>query len=248
LLGIIGGSGLSALDNLKIVRHERVRTPYGDPSSALAFGTIRGRDAVFLPRHGERHTIPPHAVNYRANLWALHAVGVKDVMAVASVGGIKAQLAPGGLVVPHQVLDYTHGREATFVTGSDGRVLHVDFTVPYCGELRERILTAAVKAGQRAVDGATYAATQGPRLETAAEIDRLERDGADIVGMTGMPEAALARELELCYATLAIVVNPAAGRGADPHRVRLEDIPAVLREARQKVIAIIEELVATDGD
>jgi 5'-methylthioadenosine phosphorylase len=248
LLGIIGGSGLSALDNLKIVRHEPVRTPYGDPSSALAFGTIRGRAAVFLPRHGERHAIPPHAVNYRANLWALHAVGAKNVMAVASVGGIKAHLRPGSLVVPHQILDYTHGREATFVTGPDGRLLHVDFTAPYCGELRERILAAAVKAGHRAVDGATYAATQGPRLETAAEIDRLERDGADIVGMTGMPEAALARELELCYAALAIVVNPAAGRGADARRVRLEDIPAVLQEAKEKVIAIIEELAATDGD
>lgn len=248
MLGIIGGSGLSALDNLKIVRHEPVRTPYGDPSSALAFGTIRGRAAVFLPRHGERHAIPPHAVNYRANLWALHAVGAKNVMAVASVGGIKAHLRPGSLVVPHQILDYTHGREATFVTGPDGRLLHVDFTAPYCGELRECILAAAVKAGHRAVDGATYAATQGPRLETAAEIDRLERDGADIVGMTGMPEAALARELELCYAALAIVVNPAAGRGADARRVRLEDIPAVLQEAKEKVIAIIEELAATDGD
>ena len=248
MLGIIGGSGLSALDNLRIARHEPVSTPYGAPSSALAFGSIRGREVVFLPRHGERHAIPPHAVNYRANLWALHAVGAKNVMAVASVGGIRAHLPPGTLVVPHQILDYTHGREATFVTGSDGRLLHVDFTAPYCGELRERILAAAVKADQRAVDGATYAATQGPRLETAAEIDRLERDGADIVGMTGMPEAALARELELCYAALAIVVNPAAGRGDDARRVRLEDIPVILQEAKGKVLAIIEELVTTDDD
>jgi 5'-methylthioinosine phosphorylase len=248
MLGIIGGSGLDALDNLRIARREPMRTPYGEPSCALAFGTIGGRDVVFLPRHGERHTIAPHAVNYRANLWSLHAAGVKSVVAFASVGGIKAHLAPGTLVVPHQILDYTHGREASFVTGTDGALLHVDFTAPYCGELRERILAAALKAGQRAVDGATYAATQGPRLETAAEIDRLERDGADIVGMTGMPEAALARELELCYATLAIVVNPAAGRGADAGRVRLEDIPAILLEARKRVLAIIEELVAGDGD
>ena len=248
MLGIIGGSGLDALDNLRIARREPVRTPYGEPSCALAFGTIRGRDVVFLARHGARHTIAPHAVNYRANLWALHAAGAESVMAVASVGGIKAHLPPGSLVVPDQILDYTHGREASFVTGSDGALLHVDFTAPYCGELRERILAAAVKAGQRAVDGATYAATQGPRLETAAEIDRLERDGADIVGMTGMPEAALARELELCYAALAIVVNPAAGRGADARRVRLEDIPAILLEAKGRVLAIIEELVASDGD
>jgi 5'-methylthioadenosine phosphorylase len=248
VLGIIGGTGLSALDNLNIARHEPVRTPYGEPSSTLAFGTIRGREAVFLPRHGERHTIPPHAVNYRANLWALHAVGAKSVVAVASVGGIKAHLHPGSLVVPHQILDYTYGREATFVSGSDGRLLHVDFTVPYCAELRQRILAAAVKAGHRVVDGATYAATQGPRLETAAEIDRLERDGADIVGMTGMPEAALARELGLRYAALAIVVNPAAGRGADTGRVGVEDIPAILREAKGKVLAVIEELAAIDVD
>ena len=248
MLAVIGGSGLSALDNLRVARREAVRTPYGEPSSTLTFGSIRDREVVFLPRHGERHTIPPHAVNYRANLWALQAAGATNVMAVASVGGIKARLSPGTLVVPHQILDYTHGREATFVTGSDGRLLHVDFTAPYCGALRARILAAAVKAGEHAVDGATYAATQGPRLETAAEIDRLERDGADLVGMTGMPEAVLARELGLCYAALAIVVNPAAGRGADARRVRLEDIPAVLREAKEKVLAIIEELVASDGN
>jgi 5'-methylthioadenosine phosphorylase len=248
MLAVIGGSGLNALDNLEITRRELVRTPYGEPSCALAFGTIGARAVVFLPRHGAGHVIPPHAVNYRANLWALHAAGAKRVVAVASVGGIGAHLPPGSLVVPHQILDYTHGREATFASTADGRVLHIDFTVPYCDELRRDILAAAVKAGCPAVDGATYAATQGPRLETAAEIDRLERDGADIVGMTGMPEAALARELELCYAALAVVVNPAAGRGADAGRIRLEEIPDILREAMKKVRAIIAELVESDGD
>ena len=248
MLAVIGGSGLTALENLQAARRESVRTPYGEPSAALAFGTIRGREVVFLPRHGERHTIPPHAVNYRANLWALHAAGATSVVAVATVGGIKAHLRPGSLVVPHQVLDYTHGREATFVTGSDGRLLHVDFTAPYCADMRRCILAAAEQAGCRTVDGGTYAVTQGPRLETAAEIDRLERDGADIVGMTGMPEAALARELALCYATLAIVVNPAAGRGMEAHRIRLEDVPLILREAMAKVHVIIEELAAPHGD
>ena len=248
MLAVIGGSGLNALDNLRVARRELVRTPYGEPSSALAFGTIRNREVVFLPRHGPLHVILPHAVNYRANLWALHAAGAKRVVAVASVGGIKGQLPPGSLVVPHQILDYTHGREATFATGSDSRVQHIDFTVPYCSELRRDLLAAAVKAGHRAVDGATYAATQGPRLETAAEIDRLEHDGADIVGMTGMPEAALARELELCYATLAVVVNLAAGRGADAARIGLEHIPAILEEAMGKVRAVIEALVEIDGD
>jgi 5'-methylthioadenosine phosphorylase len=248
VLAIIGGSGLERLANLEVRRREVVSTPYGEPSSALSFGTIRARDVVFLARHGESHTIPPHAVNYRANLWALHAAGAKRILAIATVGGIKAHLVPGSLVVPHQILDYTHGREATFVTASDGRLLHVDFTVPYSRELRACLLAAAARAGYRALDGATYAATQGPRLETAAEIDRLERDGADIVGMTGMPEAALARELALPYAALAVVVNPAAGRGADALRIRMEDILAVLETAMTGVRAIIEELAAGDGD
>lgn len=247
MLGIIGGSGLSVLANLESVRRQIARTPYGEPSSPLTFGTIRGRAVVFLARHGYGHTIPPHQVNYRANLWALDSQQVKDVVAIASVGAIRADLEPGALVVPHQILDYTHGRESSYATGEDRGVLHVDFTDPYCAKLRRRILTAAAEAGYRAVDGAIYAATQGPRLETAAEIDRLERDGADIVGMTGMPEAVLARELDLCYAALAVVVNPAAGRGASAAGIRMEDINAVSRIAMERVRSILEQLVEIDG-
>jgi 5'-deoxy-5'-methylthioadenosine phosphorylase len=247
VLGIIGGSGLGALANLEITRRRIVRTPYGEPSCALTFGTLRRREIVFLARHGYGHTIPPHQVNYRANLWALHAQQVQRVVAIASVGGIRADLLPGALVVPHQILDYTHGREATFSTGAEGRVMHIDFTHPYCEELRSSVLEAAAAAGCPALDGATYAATQGPRLETAAEIDRLERDGADIVGMTGMPEAALARELGLCYAALAVVVNPAAGRGTSAAGVRMEDINTFSKIAMENVRRILERLVEIDG-
>ena len=248
MLGVIGGSGLSVLANLEGVRREIVRTPYGEPSCALTFGTLRGREVVFLARHGYGHTIPPHQVNYRANLWALRSQQVNDVVAIASVGAIRDDLMPGALVVPHQILDYTHGRESTFATGADHGVLHIDFTDPYCQKLRRRILEAAAEAGHHAADGATYAATQGPRLETAAEIDRLERDGADVVGMTGMPEAALARELELCYAALAVVVNAAAGRGASTRGIRMEEINAISKLAMEHVRSTLERLVEIDGD
>ncbi len=248
MLAIIGGSGLPQLANLAIERHEVVPTPYGDASGALVFGTIGGRKALFLARHGDGHTIPPHAVNYRANLWALHARGAQNVLAVASVGGIRGDLAPGTLAVPEQIIDYTYGRECTFFNDTDHGVTHVDFTLPYCESLRQRLLKAAAQAEEPVVAGGTYAATQGPRLETAAEINRLERDGADMVGMTGMPEAALAREIGLCYAAIAVVANHAAGRGSSVQCVRVDDIFAVSQAAMARVRNIIDRLVALDGD
>lgn len=247
MLGIIGGSGLAQLANLDIKRRQVVRTPYGEPSGALTFGTIRGREVVFLARHGYGHTIPPHEVNYRANIWALHAEKVKDVVAVASVGGIREDLAPGVLAVPDQIIDYTHGRSATFFDQPDRSVTHIDFTHPYCDPLRRRILEAARAAGEMMVAGGTYAATQGPRLETAAEVDRIERDGAHMIGMTGMPEAALARELELCYAAIAVVVNYAAGRGTSAGGVRLEEINAVSQAAMVRVRKVLDQLLGGDG-
>jgi 5'-methylthioadenosine phosphorylase len=245
MLAIIGGSGLDRLDGLEAPRRKAVRTPYGRPSGALTFGRIQGREVVFLARHGPRHAIAPHEVNYRANIWALHAQRVKDVVSVASVGGIRADLVPGTLVVPDQIIDYTHGRRSSFNRLTGGSVTHIDFTRPYCESLRQRLLEAA--AGEPAVAGGTYAATQGPRLETAAEIDRLERDGADMVGMTGMPEAALARELGLCYAAIAVVVNHAAGRGASVEAIRLADIGEVLQRAMTRVRGVLDRLVALDG-
>lgn len=244
MLAIIGGSGLTQLSSMSDMRRKVVRTPYGEPSGALTFGRIRGKDVVFLARHGYGHTIAPHEVNYRANLWALKQERVAGVVSVASVGGIRKDLAPGTLLLPDQIIDYTWGRRSTFFEGAASQVTHIDFTQPYSEALRGRILEAARACGEKVFDRGTYAATQGPRLESAAEINRLERDGADVVGMTGMPEAALARELGLDYAALAVSANFAAGRGASARAIPLESIEAVLEEAMGRVRRIIEQLVA----
>jgi len=243
MLAVIGGSGLSQLANLEITRRKVVRTPYGEPSGPLTLGAIRGRALVFLARHGHGHTIPPHRVNYRANLWALKEQGVEGVVSIASVGGIRGDLRPGTLVLPAQIIDYTWGRCSTFFEGTETAVTHVDFTKPYSEALKARIARAAEACGEPIVQGGVYAATQGPRLETAAEIDRLERDGADMVGMTGMPEAALARELALEYAAIAVVANHAAGRGTSAQSIPLHEIEAVLEAAMQRVRVVIEKLV-----
>jgi 5'-methylthioadenosine phosphorylase len=242
MLAIIGGSGLTRLSTLAVAHREVVRTPYGEPSSALVFGQIAGRDVVFIARHGHGHTIPPHRVNYRANLWALQDRGASAILAVASVGGIRGG-APGDLVLPHQLIDYTHDRESSFFDGGDQRVVHVDFTQPYAPSLREKCLAAAKDAGIRLANGGVYGAVSGPRLETAAEIDRMDRDGATLVGMTGMPEAALARELGLPYAAIAVVVNHAAGRGDSSDEVSMEGIAKVLEAAMERVRALLEHVV-----
>jgi 5'-methylthioinosine phosphorylase len=247
MLAIIGGSGFANIPGFTLERREAVRTPYGEPSGALTFGSIAGHAVVFLARHGYGHTIPPHQINYRANIWALHARGVKNVLAIAAVGGIRRDLAPGVLVIPDQIIDYTHGRPATFFALADRGVQHIDFTLPYSAELRAACIKAAERAGEAVIDGGVYAATQGPRLETAAEINRLERDGADMVGMTGMPEAVLAKEIGLAYATLAIVVNHAAGRGASDAGIALDEMATILREATGRVQRILEQMVKAHG-
>jgi 5'-deoxy-5'-methylthioadenosine phosphorylase len=247
MLAIIGGSGLTQLANLEVTGRLVVRTPYGDPSGALTHGSIRGAPVVFLARHGYGHTIPPHKVNYRANMWALNEQRVKYVVAVSSVGGIRPDLTPGTLVVPDQIIDYTYGREFTYFDGTDRSVVHVDFTQPYCEALRERLVEAGEEAREPLLQGGTYGATQGPRLESAAEIERLAREGADMVGMTGMPEAGLARELGLCYAAIAVVVNYAAGRGDSVQGIKLSDINAVSLEALARVHKILDCLVTLDG-
>jgi 5'-methylthioadenosine phosphorylase len=243
MLAIIGGSGLTQLASLDVTHRKAVRTPYGEPSGALTFGRLRGREVVFLARHGYGHTIPPHEVNYRANVWALREGGATEIVSVASVGGIRADLGPGTLVVPHQIIDYTWGRRATFFEGGDVPVTHVDFTQPYAEPVRQKILAAGRACGEKMLEGAVYAATQGPRLETSAEIDRLERDGAEVVGMTGMPEAALAREINLAYATIAVVVNHAAGRGESATGIRLEGIEQMLHQTIARARRVVEELV-----
>jgi len=211
VLAIIGGTGLSSLDGLTILENRTVHTPFGEPSSELLLGEFQGRTIVFLPRHGEQHTVPPHKINYRANLWALHAIGIQRIIAIAAVGGIASTLSPGTLAVPDQLIDYTYGREHSFSNDDFSSDKHLDFTHPYTESLRQHILNAARKSSLNIIDGGVYGATQGPRLETAAEIKRLTHDGCTMVGMTGMPEAYLARELKMEYACCALVVNWAAG-------------------------------------
>ena len=247
MLAIIGGSGLTTLSSLDVSRREIVRTPYGEPSGPIVFGQIAGQPAMFLPRHGYGHTIPPHLVNYRANMWALKHHNAVGVISVASVGGIRADLGPGELVLPDQIIDYTWGRTSTYFDGNGTPVTHVDFTEPYDATLRQRIVDAAAAVGVSLKVGGVYAATQGPRLETRAEIDRMERDGADLVGMTGMPEAVLARELGLPYAAINVVANHAAGRGSSANGIHFESLEHVLVEAMGRVRAVIEQLVGTQS-
>lgn len=242
MLGIIGGTGLTQLNNLKVTKREITRTPYGEVSQPLIFGELAGHAVVFLARHGGGHTIPPHAVNYRANIWALHSAGVSNLLAIATVGGISSHLSAGDIVLPDQLIDYTHGRKNTYHDGIDLPVKHIDFTEPYAENLRKICRLAAVNLQQNLVENGVYACTQGPRLETAAEINRLERDGATIVGMTGMPEAVLARELGVHYAALCPVVNPAAGRGSSLNGINFADISANLDQTMQKVCVLIEEI------
>ncbi len=243
MYAIIGGSGLAKLSALRDTRRQVMRTPYGEPSGALTFGRLAGRDVVFLARHGYGHTIAPHEINYRANVWALKEIGVQGVFAVATVGGVRADLGPGTLVVPDQILDYTHSRKSTFFEGAEAQVTHVDFTLPYAAPLRAMLLQAAAAIGEPIVDGATYACTQGPRLETAAEIERIARDGGDLVGMTGMPEAALAREAGLPYAALGVVVNHAAGRGESVQEIRLEHLEEMMRLTVTRAVRILEQVL-----
>lgn len=250
-VAIIGGTGLTRLDTLTITHQEAGSTPYGEPSSPLIYGELNGRVVVFLARHGLDHTLPPHKINYRANLWALHRLGVKQVIAVAAVGGIRDDMEPGVLAFPDQIIDYTWGRHGTFFEDNLTQVTHIDFTEPYCGLLRERLIQAARALNFDARESCTYAAAQGPRLETAAEIRRMERDGCDIVGMTGMPEAALARELGLRYATCAVVANRAAGKipgvtitMAEIERNLLEGMGRV-KTLLARVITLLDEATAT---
>lgn len=244
MLAIIGGTGLTQLDNLNITRRLIVRTPYGEPSQPLIFGEIAGREVIFLARHGNGHTIPPHEVNYRANIAALHLQGVTQIAAVATVGGIHPDLAPGMLAIPHQIIDYTQGRKNTFYDGIELPVKHVDFTDPYCPQLRTKWQQAAASIGESIVDNGVYAVMQGPRLETAAEINRLERDGATMVGMTGMPEAVLARELGISYAAICPVANHAAGRGDSVHGIQYEEVMVKLNHTMSRVRNIIAQLVS----
>ena len=246
MLAIIGGRGLTQLANLKITHQQVMRTPYGEPSGAFIFGTIDQHEVIFLARHGYGHTIPPHLVNYRANLWVLREQGATNIISVATVGGIRPDLKPGVIVVPDQIIDYTHGRDATYFEARDKPFSNADFTLPYSEKLRGSILRGAQTAQLHCINGSVYAATQGPRLDSIAEVNRYERDGADMVGMTGMPEAALAKELELDYATIAVVANYAAGRADSATKINIESVNTTATEAMVRVRRILECVVNDD--
>ena len=238
---VIGGTGLYKLAELEGVETHTVETPYGTPSAPVRIGGFGPHRIAFMARHGEGHAMPPHRINYRANLWALKAVGATRVVAVNSVGGITSGWGPRVIGVPDQIIDYTHGRTVSLWDG-EGEALHVDFGDPYTPSLRRALVEAAKAAGVPVVDGGCYGATQGPRLETKAEIERLRRDGCDLVGMTGMPEAALARELGLDYACLAIVANWAAGRAPTDEVITLEDVLANMAAATEPLPGLLRAL------
>jgi 5'-methylthioinosine phosphorylase len=240
-LAVIGGSGLYALPGFELQESIEGRTPYGEPSGAIRLGVFAGRRVAFLARHGEGHSVPPHRVNYRANLHALAQLRPEAVLAINTVGGITSLCGPRTLVVPDQIIDYTHGRAASFWDEA-GEMLHAEFGEPYSARLRQDILRAGMRAGIDLVSGGCYGATQGPRFETRAEIERMRHDGCDLVGMTGMPEAALARELKLNYACVAPVANWAAGCG-DGQDISLDEVFSNLAAANAKLPSLLESVL-----
>lgn len=242
-IAIIGGTGLTTINGLEITGREIIQTPFGEPSGPLVQGIFSGKKVYFLPRHGGGHTIPPHKINYRANIWALKSVGIEKVISVNAVGGIRDDMQPGTLIIPDQVIDYTVSRTNTFFEEGLKKVVHIDFTDPFCEELRQSIINAAQSNSINIIKEGTYAATQGPRLETAAEINRLEKDGCDLVGMTCMPEAALAREKELCYASISVVANLAAGRGTGT--LTMAVIEKNLNDGMIQVRKLLEAVIPT---
>jgi 5'-methylthioinosine phosphorylase len=226
VLAVIGGTSVYDLPGLEDARPREVDTPYGKPSAPVVLGQLGGQPIAFLARHGKGHAVAPHRVNYRANVWALHALGARRVLAINTVGGITARMVPGALVMPDQLIDYTHGREGTYWdTDGEGTMRHAEFGEPYGSSMRAAVRAAAASAGVALIEPATYGCVQGPRFETIGEIARMARDGCDVVGMTGMPEAALARELEIDYACLAPVANWAAG--CDTRGTGLRDVPPI---------------------
>ena len=241
LTAIIGGTGLTQYPGLHIEREEQIETPLGLTSAPLIYGTLNGEPVVFLARHGHPHNIPPHKVNYRANLLALQMAGVTRIIAVNAVGGITDAMDAQAICIPDQIIDYTHGRADTFFDGIFQPLDHIDFSFPYDSQLTQKLHEVACSANILVQFKGVYGATQGPRLETAAEVIRLERDGCDIVGMTGMPEAVLARELNIPYACLALVVNKAAGKSDE--LITMDDIRSALKVGIANIQTIIDHFL-----
>ncbi|MBL4608165.1 MAG: S-methyl-5'-thioinosine phosphorylase [Pseudomonadales bacterium] len=226
-IAIIGGTGLSKLDGFVLEKSHQVITPYGETSSPILSGHFDDTPVYFLARHGSPHQIPPHRINYRANIWALKSLGVKKVISVNAVGGIAEHMGPSHINIPDQIIDYTYRRNGSFCDDDKGMPMHIDFSDPFDEELRKIIIVQLKKLNLDSSMGGVYACTEGPRLESAAEINRLEKDGCDIVGMTVMPEASLAREKDIAYVSLSVVVNKAAGRSEKI--ITMDDIEEALK-------------------
>lgn len=241
-LAIIGGTGLTKIEDLTIIDQQSLETPFGSPSAPYLIAELNNKKLIFLARHGNPHRIPPHKINYRANIWGLKQLGVTEIIGVAAVGGITSAMVPAHIAIPDQIIDYSYGREHTFFAEDLDHVTHIDFTRPYSQTLRERIIEAADQREIDVSDGGTYGCTQGPRLETSAEIQRLKRDGCDLVGMTGMPEAALAKELELSYANISVVAN--WGAGLAEGEITMEEIEHNLEIGMSRAIALLKATIS----
>lgn len=239
-IGIIGGSGLYDIKGMEISKEVSVSTPYGEPSSAYRVGIICDRELVFLSRHGVPHSIPPHKINYRANIWGFRSLGVERIISVNAVGSISPDIQIGSIVIPQQLIDMTGGsRASTFYEGN--QVVHVDFTDPFCPEIRNSIINASHNTGLSVINSGTYICVNGPRLETAKEIKFFSLIGADLVGMTVMPEAVLARELEICYSSISIVTNYAAG--ISEKRLTTTEVIETMKNSEERIRSLIKGVV-----
>lgn len=236
MIGVIGGSGVYEIEGVVIKEDKRISTPFGDPSDSYRIGEISGVEVAFLPRHGSPHHIAPHKINYRANIWGFKELGAERIISINAVGGISRKMIPGAVVILNQIIDMTEGRASTFY--DEEEIVHVDFTEPYCPELQAAILTSGKKAGIALKEKAAYICVNGPRLETAAEIKAFSLLGADVVGMTGMPEASLARELSICFAGIGVVTNYAAGISGN--RLTTTEVIKTMAESTEVVKILLE--------
>ncbi len=239
-IGIIAGSGFHEFEGVEILSLEKIATPYGEPSDVYRLGEISGIEVIFLARHGTPHRIPPHRINYRANVWGFRELGAERILSVNAVGGIHREPGPGSIIVPDQIIDMTHGRDSTFYDGD--KAVHIDFTMPFCSELREALISACRKSGVRHRESGTYICVNGPRLETKAEIGHFSSMGGDVVGMTAMPEASLARELELCYAGISVITNYAAGISAK--KLTVTEVVETMRISMEKIKSLVKEALS----
>ncbi|MBI5049640.1 MAG: S-methyl-5'-thioadenosine phosphorylase [Nitrospirae bacterium] len=237
-IGVIGGSGLYEIQGLVIKEKKKITTPYGKPSGEYMIGELGNTEVVFLPRHGAHHNIPPHMINYRANIWGFKKLNVERVISVSAVGGIKKGLKPGDIVIGDRILDMTRTRKSTFYDGKEG-VIHIDFAEPYCPEMRKMLLKAGKHAKVSLKNRGTYVAVEGPRLETASEIKAFGILGADVVGMTGMPEASLAREIEICYSAVLLVANYAAG--ITKNKLTVAEVMEAMKASTEKIKHLLKE-------